>query len=323
MLANLNTTMKGTQPSSCFDPTAEKIGKTIAYCLLFIVSLTGNSIIGIIVYKTKTLRKPINFLIANMAMSDLLIPIFLCPLILTKLYVNSWPTSGPLGQALCKLSFFLPNASAGVSVQSMVLIAVDRFGAVLFPLRCPLISSKMCPFFILATWIVAMATISPYLFAYKLVEYPEKLVCTPQWNEVFGESASSQQNYFIALHVIFLYIPLVLKAVLYPIIIAKLKSQKTPGEQSVNSGQQHVKGEQHVLKMVIAIVLAFAVCWLPTGIRSILILVADNLTWSCGFRYFTIVSSFMTHANCAINPYICFIFSGSYRQGFKNIFGCS
>ena len=38
-----------------------------------------------------------------------------------------------------------------MSIQSLVLIAVDRFGAVVFPLRSPLISSKLCPFFILAT----------------------------------------------------------------------------------------------------------------------------------------------------------------------------
>ena len=67
-LANLNTTMNGTKPSSCFNPTAEKIGGTFVYCLLFLVSLAGNSFIGIIVYKTKTMRKPINILIVNMAM---------------------------------------------------------------------------------------------------------------------------------------------------------------------------------------------------------------------------------------------------------------
>ena len=39
-----------------------------------------NSLIAIIVFKTPTLRKPINLMIANMAMSDLLCPIFLFPL---------------------------------------------------------------------------------------------------------------------------------------------------------------------------------------------------------------------------------------------------
>jgi len=71
--------MNGTQLSSCFNPTAEKIGKSFAYCLIFVVSLAGNTLVGTIVYKEKTMRKPINYLIVNMAMSDLLSPIFLIP----------------------------------------------------------------------------------------------------------------------------------------------------------------------------------------------------------------------------------------------------
>ena len=78
MSENVNTTMNGTQPSSCHSAsTAEKNGATFAYCLMFIVFLTGNTAIGIIVYKTKTMRKPINVFIVNMAMSDFLYPIIL------------------------------------------------------------------------------------------------------------------------------------------------------------------------------------------------------------------------------------------------------
>ena len=170
--------MNGTQPLSCPSAsTAEKIGLISGYCLIFIVSLTGNIVIGIIVYKMKTMRKPINFFIVNMAMSDLLYSILVIPMWIKQLYIDYWLIGGPLGQALCKLVFFLGNFSAAVSIQSFVLIAVDRFGVVVFPLRTPLISSKLYLFFILATWIVAMAVTSPELFALKLVEYPGKLVC--------------------------------------------------------------------------------------------------------------------------------------------------
>ena len=125
--------MNVTQSSSCFNQTAAKIGQTIALCLIFVVSLAGNIFIGIIVYKTKTMRKPFNFLILNMAMSDLLYPSVRIPQSLTALYVDSWLISGPLGQALCKLVPFLQDVSLNVSIQSVVLIAVDRFGVVVFP----------------------------------------------------------------------------------------------------------------------------------------------------------------------------------------------
>ena len=150
----MNTTVNGSSCSSRANATAQKIGTTIAHCLILVVSLVGNSFICIAVYKTKTMRKPINFFIVNMAMSDLLFPIFLFPWILANMFADSWLVTGPLGQGLCKMSWFLPNISAVISIQSLILVAVDRFGAVVFPLRSPLISTKLCKFVILTTWIV-------------------------------------------------------------------------------------------------------------------------------------------------------------------------
>ena len=319
MSQDLNKTMNGTQPASCYwNPTAKKIGTTIAYCLIVLVSLAGNTVIGIIVYKTKTMRKPTNFLIVNMAMSDLLIPIFLIPSVIRRLYTKPFLIGGPLGQTLCKLVHFLSNVSLVVSVQSLVLIAVDRFGAVVFPLRSPLISSKLCPFFILATWIIAMAVNSPYLFAYKLAEYPGGLVCRLRWKEAFGES-SSYDHYLAPLIIIFYVIPLVLIAILYITIYIKLKSQKIPGKQSANSGQQRQQRERNVLKMAIAIVLGFAVCGLPFFTFRFLFFFASDMS-SCGSRYFNFFAFFMVRINCAMNPCICLIFSRNYRTGLKTLF---
>ena len=75
------------------------------------------------------MRKPINFFIVNMAMSDLLFTLFFIPREIQLFYINSWLISGPLGQALCKLVILLSDVSFAVSIQSLVLIAVDRFGA--------------------------------------------------------------------------------------------------------------------------------------------------------------------------------------------------
>ena len=210
--------MNGTQSmSSCFNPTARRIGETFAYCLLFLVSLVGNTFIAIIVFKTKTLRKPINFLIVNMAMSDMLVPIFLFPRELILTYTRSWLMGGPLGQVLCKLSIYASYLSFTVSIQSLVLIAVDRFGAVMFPLRSPLINSKRCRFFILATWIIAIAIFCVNLFASKVIESPEELACVADWKGALGE-ASSYKNFVLVMQVIIFYVPLVFITILYSAI---------------------------------------------------------------------------------------------------------
>ncbi|XP_058972343.2 neuropeptide FF receptor 1-like [Pocillopora verrucosa] len=325
MSANVTAMVNGTQSmSSCFNPTATRIGQTFAYCLLFVVSLAANTFIGIIVYRTKTMRTPINILIVNMAISDLLYPIFLFPKIFVELNTaGNWLVGGPLGHAACKLSSFVADVSTLVSIQSLLLIAVDRFVAVVFPLRSPLISSKKCRYFILVIWIVAMAVHCPYLIALKVLEYSEGLVCSMQWNNTFAESLSLK-TYVLGLIVVIIYVPLVLIAILYFVISLKIKSQKIPGKQSANARERRLKKERNVLKMSVAIVLVFAVCWLPFSIYALLFFYSSNMAMrsSCGMEYFKTIAFLLAHSYCAVNPCICFIFSGNYRQGLKNLFGC-
>ena len=320
----MNSTANGFSRSwSCLNFSVLKIGGTVTYCLIFIVSLVANSLIVMIVYKTPNLRKPINFFIANMASSDLLYPIFWIPWNLSLLQANSFVIGGPLGQALCKLLPFFSTVSITVSIQNLILIAVDRFGAVMFPLRSPLIRSKLCPFFILATWIVAVAVSSPHLFANELVESPEGAWCVWRWKKAFGES-SSYASFALAFYILFIYIPELLLVILYSIIVIKVKTQAHPGEQSANSQQQRDRKNRNVLQMSIAIVTVFGLCWLPFSINFLIILYQDTLTHlSCSSLIYDEVTIYMVKAYCAINPIICFMFSSNYRKALKRLIKCS
>ena len=310
--------------SSCVSATAYKIGGTVALSLILAVSLMANSFIVLIVYRTPTLRKPINYFIANMAMSDLLSSIFKPTLNLSEIHTNyAWPIGGQFGQALCKLAPFFGDVSAIVSIQNLVLIAVDRFVAVVFPLRSPLIRSKLCPFFIFGTWVVAAAFISPYLYIYQLVEYSGKRWCAVTRKKVLGES-SSLADYHLAGSILFMYIPVMLLVLLYSIIIIKLKRQLHPGEQSANTQQQRNRRNRNVLQLSIAIVLVFVFCWLPYATTFLIIQYrASSIHFSCGFWLYYYVTYYMSVGYCAINPIICFVFSSNYRQGLKRLMNCS
>ena len=101
---SLNSTANGSSGSwNSLNFFALKIGGTVTYCLIIIVSLVANSLIVTIVCKTPNLKKPINYFIANMASADLLYPIFVIPWRLSNLHTNySFLIGGQLGQALCK-----------------------------------------------------------------------------------------------------------------------------------------------------------------------------------------------------------------------------
>ncbi|XP_073249919.1 substance-K receptor-like [Porites lutea] len=256
-----------------------------------------------------------------MASSDLLLPIFWIPWRLSL--TNSFSISGQLGQAFCKLVPFFGNVSFVVSIQNLILIAVDRFGAVVFPLRSPLIRSKLCPFFILATWIVAVAVNLPSLFAPEFVESPEGTRCVLKWEKVFGES-SSFASFVLAYHILFIYIPVLLLVILYSTIVIKLKTQAHPGEQSANTQKQRDRRNGNVLQMSIAIVTVFVFCCLPYSINYSITQYQDTFThFSCSFWIYYEITAYMAGAYCAINPVICFMFSSNYRKALKRLIKCS
>ena len=300
------------------------VGAIVALCLVLLVSLAGNSLIVMLVYKTPNLRKPINYFIANMASSDLLCILSMCYWILARLNI-SWIIGGQFGQAFCKLISFLPTVSSFVSIQNLILIAVDRFGAVVFPLRSPLIRSKLCPFFILATWVVAVAVSSPFFFAAKLVENSGRKQCDRNagWKEAFGES-SSYQDFTIVIFILFIYIPVLLLVILYSFIFIKLKAQVHPGQHSSNIEQQRQRRNRNVLHMSIAIISVFVFCWLPFTINELILVYRSSSThFSCSFWLYYYVTFYIAAANCTFNPIVCFTSSSNYRLGLKRLISSS
>ena len=168
----------------------------------------------------------------------------------------------------------------------------------MFPLRSPLIRSKLCPFFILATWMFAIVFISPDLLAFELVEYPEGASCVRRWKKVFGESLFFA-SILLAHNILFTYIPVLLLVILYLIIFI-------------------------ILQMSIAIVTEFVLCWLPFSTNHLILEYQDSSAhFSCSFSLYFFVTYFMIHAYCAINPIIYFIFSSNYLQGIKRLIKCS
>ena len=317
--SNMNITANGSSSWNCYSLINQVVQKhvpTVASGLILVVSLIGNSLIVTIVFKTPTLKKPINFMIVNMAISDLLFPVFLFPLNLVDMQADPSLIGDSLHQTLCKIGLFLLNVSATVSIQSLILITVDRFGAVVMPIRgSPLNGRRLCRFFIVVTWIVAVAANSPYLFAFKFVEYPGETVLTCVIEK------SSANYYIVANFIAFFYIPFVLLIILYAIILIKLKQHAHPGEQTANAAEMRSRRNRNVLKMAIVIVFVFLLCWIPYITNQTIFHFAPNSSiWSsCNFFLYDFFTSFMAAANCTVNPIICLIFSSNYRQGLKRL----
>ena len=70
-------------------------------------------------------------------MSDLLFSLIVVPVSLVYLHLQSWVnTEAVVASITCKVTPYLADVSLLVSVQSLVVVAVDCFVAVAFHLRC-------------------------------------------------------------------------------------------------------------------------------------------------------------------------------------------
>ena len=165
-----------------------------------------------------------------------------------------------------------------------------------------------------------MSVHSPYLAVSKLVEYPGGMRCTSQWRETFG--ANANRNFVLVAAIVFFYTLFVLLAILYSVILIKLKRQAHPGEASANAEEQRTRRIRNVLKMAIAINVVFFICWIPLFSKGMIIIFSapESSIWSsCSFYLYDRITLSMALANCAINPIICLIFSSSYRQALKRL----
>lgn len=312
-------------PSYEPDSTTEQVLKCIAYFIVMFGSLIGNVLVICVVVMNRQMRTITNYLIVNMAVADLLITVVSMP-VTVKANVTGrgieW-SDGVLYDILCKIIPFSQSLSIASSVLSLTVIAVDRFLAVMYPLK------RYMTFHIsygamALVWIVGIAVNSPTLYAQKVVMFKEEgrasWGCIEEWEPAFTEETS--KDFTIVLFVIFYVVPLVTMSVLYSFVIHKLWVRKVPGNQTAENERRSQKSKKKVLKMLLAVVILFALCWLPVYVTQFI--------WFFGQKDFpcgppgtlVFMGYFLGHANSAINPAIYAIFNSNFRKGFRDVLLC-
>lgn len=204
------------------------------------------------------MRTTTNYLVVNMAASDLLISAFAVPRELTEIYTGPrrWLLDGLEGLILCKLVYVFQDISTAVSIQSLVVMAIDRYHGVVFPFRPPIATSKVCKIVIPLIWTVAIGVHGVYFYTVRLIVQDNKTYCIFSWASRF-EERQTQENYFIFILVFFILLPLCVIFSLYAVIVIELrKRQRTGSSASVLSNQRR-REDGAVMKKILCIVLLF------------------------------------------------------------------
>ena len=291
-----------------------KIGLILLLSIILLSSLIGNVLIVVIVCRHKELRKRQNYFIVNMAVSDFVLPSTIIPVALSQVLTSSsmrWPIKGSPGLIFCKIERFLEHSSYIVSIESLVCIALDRFVAVVFPMKVRLISPKFRAFVIFATWIFAVITHSLSQSHFKLAEENGETVCTS------FDTTSSLYKWGI---IFLVFGTLIVITLLYCVITVTLRRQ----DKALRGTSLYRKDQrkQQAIKMTLYIIAAFYICNLPLLVTFILNEL--QIAVSCSFsKVLWALTRVMLYSSSTVNPIICLAFVKRYRQGFMEILLCA
>ncbi|XP_068743365.1 QRFP-like peptide receptor [Montipora capricornis] len=263
------------------------------------------------------MRTVTNYLIVNMAVADLLLTAFNMP-VTTKVIATR---CNDQSVTWCKIIPFVQPLSVAGSVLTLTAISIDRFLGIMFPLKRYVIFSIAC-IMIAVVWIVGIAVNSPLLYTMKIVfdEQAQKSYCLEVWTPVFTENAA--RDFTIVVFAAFYVFPLLTMSVLYSFVIHNLWVRKVPGVQTQANQLRADRSKKKVLKMLLAVVVVFALCWLPVYIAQFITFFGQE-TFPCGVpATFSFVGYFLAHANSAINPAIYAAFNSRFRKAFRDLLLC-
>lgn len=310
-----NTTDMNEQITSCIiteDPLSAKVCKTLAYSVLLAFSLLGNTLIIMVVCRDEKMKTTTNLLIVNMAVSDLLVPIFAMPRANVEIFYGNlrWLIDGTFGEALCKLTAFFQDISTAVSVQSLVAISVDRFYAVWFPLKAARIKPRV-KYVISLIWFTSALIHLPYLYGFKIETSSGQTYCFVGWSRPVTKIV------FLLLIIIIFIIPLGVITTLYTLIVKKLRGQPLYGVRNLVVHFSREKRNRNILKMSLVIIVVFFLSMSPFVVYVSIDIFSDGRV--CLSKNFRFVAQYLVHCNGALNFFTYFTFNQSYRRGFTAI----
>jgi len=315
MLATSNYSNSSSNYSYCHEyikkETPVEINlKLLAYTIAFIVAIIGNGLVIAIVLRKRQFKTTANMFIINMAFSDILMALVCMPT--TMLIITAQDKQGQiidkglLADVLCKMFPFLQGLSVAVSVLTFLTLAVDRYLAIVYPFT-RYITRNRAKLFIVLIWIISGLVNAPLLYAMRNNEHNQ---CIEVWEPHFDGSKASQ-HYTIVLFVFLYVLPLLLITFLYTSLIKELW-------RSVQSTKTVAYSENKaVLKMLVTVIVIFAVCWLPIHVIIFIRLYPQKGTMveRCGVRpVLLFIGWFMAHVNSSINPVIYFSFNEKFQH---------
>ncbi|KAL7404541.1 hypothetical protein ABVT39_016197 [Epinephelus coioides] len=229
---------------------------------IMLVCGVGNCLFIASLARYKQLRNLTNLLIANLAVSDVLVAVVCCPFLLDYYVVKqlSWDH----GLLLCASTNYLRTVSLYVSTNALLAIAVDRYMAILYPLR-PRMKHQTAYCVILTVWIVPIFISIPSAYMASETKYPHvegrthKTFCAQIWPV---DQQIYYRSYFLLIFALEFMGPVIVMAVCYVQISRELWFKNVPGFQTEQI-RKRLQRRRRTVVVLILVLVAYVLCWAP------------------------------------------------------------
>ena len=287
--------------------TVEVIVTKAVHSVLVAAALVGNVLICLAILKNKVLQTPVNYLLMNLAIADLMIVISFTPRhILEGLYHHP---RGLVGEILCKTitSDTFTWVGCVASAISLVVMAYERFAAITAqPGRPATFNRRKLKIVVAFCWTAAIIFNVPLFCARRLNS--ERGFCESHWPSV--EFALGNNFAWLILIGI---VPFGLMAFFCGKVVLYLRREVVP--------RQHLsvpvmKSRKKVTKMLMTVTAIYGICWIP----NLILYVVWYLALEAEFMY-TINKVFLVLilVNSCVNPIVYALQSRLFRKHMVNI----
>ena len=231
------------------------IGLTLTYSILIAINLVGNTMVILVVLLNKSMQRPINYLLVNLATSDMTVGIFASIQFLVEPTISDAEPSTAV--FLCK---FVTGGTLGwvgavCSIFNLVGLAIERYYAVIVHHRHrgKLTNNKL-RVFIFVSWTLAVIWASPGFFITSYLK--ESRTCGHQWpKEIYAKIYTVGWSFVAGI------IPIGIMGSLYYKIIYRLWFTKDNATEATQKAL--LRYRRRVTKMVIAVTIIYVLCWGP------------------------------------------------------------
>ncbi|XP_014666446.1 PREDICTED: neuropeptide Y receptor-like [Priapulus caudatus] len=308
----------------------------IMYGTAWLLAIGGNTVVCYIVLAYQRMRTITNYFIVNLALGDILMAILCIPFdFVANQLLNYWP----FGAVLCPLVTYAQAVSVFVSSYTLVSISIDRYIAIIYPLR-PRMTACQAKLAIAIIWVISLSIPLPIAIVSRTVAAPFsdgalRDRCEEQWTS--GGAKLSRSRYSMALMSLQYFLPLAVLTFTYSVITHELWGKRVPGEAEDTRDQRlerskrkvvfkgslkivYISGVNKMIKMMITVVVIFALLWLPL---NVLIVLGDHydLMWRWKYiRYTWFLSHWLAMMHSCCNPFIYCYMNARFRSGFRYVF---